>query len=158
MRTVATLQAEAQRLAHVMNSPVVLTDHLVEAVQTLTEWDISKFIQSPHKRKTNPAIASSSPTAGDPDEVVPEAQLKWIERGLGLDATGFPRISLLCSEFGRQEAGEDGDISPASSSPTSLSQQKLAPAVPKSADRVAQLERQVRDLGANSKKRTKQLP
>ena len=109
---VATLQAEAQRLAQVMNSPV-LTDHLIEAIETLTEWDVAKLMQpAPRTHKATPAIASFIANAGEPNEVIEEAQLNWIERGLGLDAAGSEQFRSCVRNLARQEAGEVATLLP----------------------------------------------
>ncbi|MCT7963531.1 hypothetical protein NG791_22915 [Laspinema sp. D1] len=152
---VATLQAEAQRLAQVMNSPV-LTDHLIEAIETLTEWDVAKLMQPPHKTKTNPAIASFIANAGEPDEVIEETQLNWIERGLGLDEAGSDQFRSCVRNLARQEAGENGDITPRHRHvQQALQLQKLAPVVPQQGDRLVELERQVKDLSAQLKEADK---
>ncbi|MCT7984995.1 hypothetical protein NG796_17115 [Laspinema sp. A4] len=153
---VATLQAEAQRLAQVMNSPV-LTDHLIEAIQTLTEWDVAKLMQSsPRTNKATPAIASFIANAGEPDEVIEEAQLNWIERGLGLDEVGSDQFRSCVRNLARQEAGESGDITPRHRHvQQALSLQKLAPVVPQQSDRLVELERQVKDLSAQLKEADK---
>ncbi|MCT7965008.1 ATG16 family protein [Laspinema sp. D1] len=160
--SLATLQAEALRLAQ-MSQPnaaesVVLTDHLVEAVQTLTEWNISKLIKPQHKRKTNPAISAFLSNCGDPNEVVPEAQLQWIERGLGLDAKASQEFRACVQNLAQAEAGNSGKaVAKHHHLQQALAQQKLAPAVPKSSDRMAQLERQVRDLSAQLKEADKAM-
>ncbi|MCT7977708.1 hypothetical protein [Laspinema olomoucense] len=158
--SLATLQAEALRLAQMSQpnaaEPVVLTDHLVEAVQTLTDWNISKLIKSQHKRKTNPAISAFLANCASSDEVVPEAQLKWIERGLGLDPTASQEFRACVQNLAQAEAGNSGKaVAKHHHLQQALAQQKLAPAVPKSPDRVAQLERQVRDLSAQLKEADK---
>jgi DNA repair exonuclease SbcCD ATPase subunit len=153
---VATLQAEAQRLAHIKESPV-LTDHLIEAIETLTEWDVSKLMPS-HKTKTSPAIASFIANCGDPNDPIIETQLKWIERGLGLDTKAFEEFRSCVRTLARQEAGEEGPVVPRHRHlQKALSMQKLAPAVPQSqqSDRMAELERQVRDLSAQLKEADK---
>ncbi|MCT7980422.1 hypothetical protein [Laspinema olomoucense] len=155
---VATLQAEAQRLAQVTNSPV-LTDHLIEAIQTLTEWDIAKLMQSASRtNKATPAIASFIANAGEPDEVIEEAQLNWIERGLGLDEAGSDQFRSCVRNLARQEAGESGDITPRHRHvQQALQLQKLAPVVPQpqQSDRLVELERQVKDLSAQLKEADK---
>ncbi|MCT7973400.1 hypothetical protein [Laspinema olomoucense] len=161
---VATLQAEAQRLAQVMNSPV-LTDHLIEAIETLTEWDVAKLMQSaPRTNKANPAIASFIANAGEPDEVIEEAQLNWIERGLGLDEAGSDQFRSCVRNLARQEAGENGDVTPRHRHvQQALSLQKLAPVVPQQigkqsyaeGNRLVELERQVKDLSAQLKEADK---
>ncbi|MCT7996229.1 hypothetical protein [Laspinema olomoucense] len=155
---VATLQAEAQRLAQVTNSPV-LTDHLIEAIQTLTEWDIAKLMQSALRtHKATPAIASFIANAGEPDEVIEEAQLNWIERGLGLDEAGSEQFRSCVRNLARQEAGESGDITPRHRHvQQALQLQKLAPVVPQpqQSDRLVELERQVKDLSAQLKEADK---
>lgn len=161
--SLATLQAEALRLAQMSQpdatEPVVLTDHLVEAVQTLTDWNISKLIKPQPKRKTNQGIANFLANAGEPDEEVAEAQLKWIERGLGLDARASQEFRSCVRTLARQEAGEEGPIVPRHRHlQQALSKmQKLAPVVPQpqQSDRMAELERQVRDLSAQLKEADK---
>ncbi|MCT7973434.1 hypothetical protein [Laspinema olomoucense] len=153
---VATLQAEAQRLAHIKESPV-LTDHLIEAVETLTEWDVSKLMPS-RKSKTNPAIASFIANCGEPNDPVIETQLKWIERGLGLDTKASEEFRSCVRTLARQEAGEEGPIVPRHRHlQKALSMtQKLAPVVSQpQSDRMAELERQVRDLSAQLKEADK---
>lgn len=153
---IATLQAEAQRLAQVTKSEV-FTDHLIEAIETLTEWDVSKLIP-PSKTKTTPAIASFIANCGEPDEVVPEAQLKWIERGLGLDEAGSQQFRSCVRTLAREEAGQDGAIVARHRHvQQALQRQKLAPVVPQpqQSDRMAELERQVRDLSAQLKEADK---
>jgi hypothetical protein len=155
---VVTLQAEAQRLAQVTNSPV-LTDHLIEAIETLTEWDVAKLMQSaPRTNKATPAIASFIANAGEPDEIIEETQLIWIERGLGLDEAGSDQFRSCVHNLARQEAGEDGDITPRHRHvQQALSLQKLAPVVPQSqqSDRLVELERKVKDLTAQLKEADK---
>ncbi|MCT7958986.1 hypothetical protein [Laspinema palackyanum] len=158
--SLATLQAEALRLAQMSQpnaaEPVVLTDHLIEAVQTLTDWNISKLIKPQHKRKTNPAISAFLANCGDPDEVVPEAQLQWIERGLGLDAKASQEFRACVQNLAQTEAGKSSHVLPKHHHiQQALVQQKLAPAVPKPSDRMAELERQVRDLSAQLKEADK---
>ncbi|MGL4502579.1 MAG: hypothetical protein ACRCU2_26185 [Planktothrix sp.] len=158
--SLATLQAEALRLAQMSQpdaaEPVVLTDHLIEAVQTLTDWNISKLIKPQHKRRTNPAISAFLSNCGDPNEVVPEAQLQWIERGLGLDPTASQEFRACVQNLAQAEVGNSGKaVAKHHHLQQALVQQKLAPAVPKSSDRVAQLERQVRDLSAQLKEADK---
>ena len=153
---VATLQAEAQRLAQVMNSPV-LTDYLIEAIQTLTEWDLAKLMP-PCKTKANPAIASFIANAGEPNEVIEEAQLIWIERGLGLDEAASDQFRACIRNLARQEAGENGAIVPRHRHvQQALSLQKLAPVVPQpqQSERMKELERQVKDLSAQLKEADK---
>jgi hypothetical protein len=158
--SLATLQAEAQRLAQMSQpnaaEPVVLTDHLIEAVQTLTDWNIGKLIKPQHKRKTNPAISAFLANCGDPDEVVPEAQLQWIERGLGLDAKASQEFRACVQHLAQTEAGKSSHVLPKHHHiQQALVQQRLAPAVPKPSDRMAELERQVRDLSAQLKEADK---
>ncbi|MCT7989086.1 hypothetical protein [Laspinema olomoucense] len=153
---IATLQAEAQRLAHIKESPV-LTDHLIEAVETLTEWDVSKLMPS-HKTKTSPAIASFIANCGDPNDPIIETQLKWIERGLGLDTKASEEFRSCVRTLARQEAGEEGPVVPRHRHlQKALSMQKLVPVVPQSqqSDRLVELERQVRDLSAQLKEADK---
>ncbi|MCT7968399.1 hypothetical protein NG799_18995 [Laspinema sp. D1] len=153
---ISTLQAEAQRLAQVMNSPV-LTDHLIEAVETLTEWDVAKLMP-PCKTRTNPAIASFIANCGDPNDPIIETQLKWIERGLGLDTKASEEFRSCVRTLARQEAGEEGPVVPRHRHlQKALSMQKLAPVVPQpqQSDRMAELERQVRDLTAQLKEADK---
>ncbi|MCT7968423.1 hypothetical protein NG799_19115 [Laspinema sp. D1] len=155
---VATLQAEAQRLAHIKESPV-LTDHLIEAIEVLTEWDVSKLMQSAARtNKATPAIASFIANCGEPDEVIEDAQLQWIERGLGLDEAGSEQFRSCVQNLARQEAGEDGTIVARHRHvQKALSMQKLAPVVPQpqQSDRLVELERQVRDLTAQLKEADK---
>jgi hypothetical protein len=154
---IATLQAEAQRLAHIKESPV-LTDHLVEAIETLTEWDVSKLMQSAARtNKAAPAIASFIANCGEPNDPIIETQLKWIERGLGLDETGSQEFRSCVRTLARQEAGEEGPVVPRHRHlQKALSMQKLAPVVPPpQSDRMAELERQVRDLSAQLKEADK---
>ncbi|MCT7962993.1 hypothetical protein NG791_20175 [Laspinema sp. D1] len=155
---ISTLQAQAQRLAHIKESPV-LTDHLIEALQTLTEWDVAKLMQSASRtNKAAPAIASFIANAGEPDEIIEETQLIWIERGLGLDEAGSDQFRSCVHNLAQQEAGEDGDITPRHRHvQQALTLQKLAPVVPQSqqSDRLVELERQVRDLTAQLKEADK---
>ncbi len=161
---IATLQAEAQRLAQVTNSPV-LTDHLIEAIETLTEWDVAKLMQSaPRTNKAAPAIASFIANAGEPDEVIEDAQLQWIERGLGLDETASEQFRSCVRTLAEEDAGEDGDITPRHRHvQKALSMQKLAPVLPQQSgkqsyaegNRLLELERQVRDLSAQLKEADK---
>ncbi|MCT7970364.1 hypothetical protein NG799_29040 [Laspinema sp. D1] len=161
--SLATLQAEAQRLAQMSQpdatEPVVLTDHLVEAVQTLTDWNISKLIKPQPKRKTNPAIAAFLANCGDPDEVVPEAQLQWIERGLGLDAKASQEFRSCVRNLAQGESGNSSDVIPRHHHLQKAlgMMQKLAPVVPQSqqSDRLLELERQVKDLTAQLKEADK---
>ena len=158
--TLATLQAEALRLAQKSQpqaaQPVVLTDHLIEAVQTLTDWNISKLIQPQRQRKPDPGIAAFLANCGEPDEVVPEAQLEWIARGLGLDATASQELRACVHNLAQAEAGNASEVLPKHHHlQQALAQQKLAPAVPNPSDRVAELERQVRDLTAQLKEADK---
>ncbi len=152
---IATLQAEAQRLAHIKELPV-LTDHLIEAIEVLTEWDVAKLMP-PHKTKTNPAIASFIANCGEPNDPIIETQLKWIERGLGLDTKASEEFRSCVRTLARQEAGEEGPIVPRHRHlQKALSMQKLAPVVPPpQSDRTAELERQVRDLSAQLKEADK---
>ncbi|MCT7975727.1 hypothetical protein [Laspinema olomoucense] len=152
---IATLQAEAQRLAQVMNSPV-LTDHLIEAIETLTEWDVAKLMPS-HKTKTSPAITSFIANCGEPNDPIIETQLKWIERGLGLDGKASEEFRSCVRTLAGQEAGEEGPIVPRHRHlQKALSMQKLAPVVPQpQSERMAELERQVRDLSAQLKEADK---
>ncbi|MCT7963014.1 hypothetical protein NG791_20280 [Laspinema sp. D1] len=152
---VGTLQAEAQRLAHIKESPV-LTDHLIEAIEVLTEWDVSKLMPS-HKSKTNPAIASFIANCGEPNDPIIETQLKWIERGLRLDTKASEEFRSCVRTLARQEAGEEGPVVPRHRHlQQALSMQKLAPVVPPpQLDRMAELERQVRDLSAQLKEADK---
>ncbi|MCT7962981.1 hypothetical protein NG791_20115 [Laspinema sp. D1] len=155
---IATLQAEAQRLAQVMNSEV-LTDHLIEAIETLTEWDVAKLMQSaPRTNKAAPAIASFIANCGEPNDPIIETQLKWIERGLGLDTKASEEFRSCVRTLARQEAGEEGPIVPRHRHlQKALSMQKLAPMVPQSqqSDRLVELERQVRNLSAQLKEADK---
>ncbi|MCT7964526.1 hypothetical protein NG791_27990 [Laspinema sp. D1] len=162
---IATLQAEAQRLAQVTNSPV-LTDHLIEAIETLTEWDVAELMQSaPRTNKAAPAIASGIAAltasfianAGESDEAIEETQLKWIERGLGLDEAASEQFRSCIHNLARQEAGENGDITPRHRHlQQALQRQKLATVLPPlQSDRMAELERQVRDLSAQLKEADK---
>ncbi|MCT7964516.1 hypothetical protein NG791_27940, partial [Laspinema sp. D1] len=161
--SLATLQAEAQRLAQMSQpdaaEPVVLTDHLVEAVQTLTDWNISKLIKPQHKRKTNSAISAFLANCGDPDEVVPEAQLQWIERGLGLDAKASQEFRSCVQNLAQGEAGNSSNVIPRHHHLQKAlgMMQKIAPVVPQSqqSDRLVELERQVRDLTAQLKEADK---
>ncbi|WP_254566842.1 hypothetical protein [Oscillatoria sp. HE19RPO] len=158
--SLATLQAEALRLAQISQpnaaEPVVLTDHLVEAVQTLTDWNIGKFIKPQRQGKSNQAVTTFLANCADPDEEVPETQLKWIERGLGLDATASQELRTCLQNLAQSEGGNSGKVVPKHHHlQQALVQQKLAPAVPKPSDRVAQLERQVRDLSAQLKEADK---
>ncbi|MCT7973651.1 hypothetical protein [Laspinema olomoucense] len=153
---IATLQAEAQRLAHIKESPV-LTDHLIEAIEVLTEWDVSKLMPL-HKSKTNPAIASFIANCGEPNDPVIETQLKWIERGLGLDTKASEEFRSCVRTLARQEAGEEGPIVPRHRHlQKALSMiQKITPVVPPpQSERMAELERQVRDLSAQLKEADK---
>ncbi|MCT7996247.1 hypothetical protein [Laspinema olomoucense] len=155
---ISTLQAEAQRLAQVMNSEV-LTDHLIEAIKTLTEWDVAKLMQSaPRTNKATPAIASFIANCGDPNDPIIETQLKWIERGLGLDTKASEEFRSCVRTLARQEAGEEGPVVPRHRHlQKALSMQKLAPVIPQSqqSDRMAELERQVKDLTAQLKEADK---
>jgi hypothetical protein len=161
--SLATLQAEALRLAQMSQpdaaEPVVLTDHLVEAVQTLTDWNIDKLIKPEPKRKTNSAITAFLANCGDPDEVVPEAQLQWIERGLGLDAKAAQEFRACVQNLAQGEAGNSANVIPRYHHLQKAlgMMQKLAPVVPQSqqSDRLAELERQVRDLTAQLKEADK---
>jgi hypothetical protein len=158
--SLATLQAEALRLAQISQpnaaEPVVLTDHLVEAVQTLTDWNIGKLIKPQRQGKSNQAVTTFLANCADPDEEVPETQLKWIERGLGLDATASQELRTCLQNLAQSEGGNSGKVVPKHHHlQQALVQQKLAPAVPKPSDRVAQLERQVRDLSAQLKEADK---
>jgi hypothetical protein len=155
--TIATLEAEAQRLAHIKESPV-LTDHLVEAIETLTEWDVSKLMQSAARtNKAAPAIASFIANCGEPNDPVIETQLKWIERGLGLDTKASEEFRSCVRTLARQEAGEEGPIVPRHRHlQQALQLQKLTPVVPPpQSDRMAELARQVRDLSAQLKEADK---
>jgi hypothetical protein len=149
---VASLQGEAQRLAKVTKS-AVLTDHLMAAIQTLTEWDVAELMQSPYKRKTKPGIASFIANAGEPDEVIEEAQLTWIARGLGLDEAGAEQFRACV----RTLAQEDGKMTLRHRHvQKALHLQKLASVIPQqggkqgygAGDRLVELERQVKDLSA----------
>jgi hypothetical protein len=154
--TIATLEAEAQRLAHIKESPV-LTDHLIEAIQSLTQWDVTKLMP-PCKTKTNPAIASFIANCGEPNDPIIETQLKWIERGLGLDTKASEEFRSCVRTLARQEAGEEGPIVPRHRHlQKALSMQKLAPVVPQSqqSDSLVELERQVRNLSAQLKEADK---
>ncbi|MCT7980440.1 hypothetical protein [Laspinema olomoucense] len=154
---IATLQAEAQRLAHIKESPV-LTDHLIEAIEVLTEWDVSKLMQSaPRTNKAAPAIASFIANCGEPNDPIIETQLKWIERGLRLDTKASEEFRSCVRTLARQEAGEEGPVVPRHRHlQQALSMQKLAPVVPPpQLDRMAELERQVRDLSAQLKEADK---
>jgi hypothetical protein len=161
--SLATLQAEAQRLAQMSQpeaaAPVVLTDHLVEAVQTLTDWNISKLIKPQHQRKSNQGIANFLANAGEPDEEVAEAQLQWIERGLGLDARASQEFRACVQNLAQGEAGNSANVIPKHRHlQQALSRmQKLAPVVPQpqQSERLAELERQVRDLSAQLKEADK---
>ncbi|MCT7981465.1 hypothetical protein [Laspinema olomoucense] len=160
--SLATLQAEAQRLAQMSQpdatEPVVLTDHLIEAVQTLTDWNIDKLIKPQPRRKSNQGIANFLANCGDPDDAIIETQLKWIERGLGLDEAGSQQFRSCVRTLARQEAGEEGPIVPRHRHlQKALSMQKLAPVVPQpqQSERLAELERQVRDLSAQLKEADK---
>ncbi|MCT7964530.1 hypothetical protein NG791_28015, partial [Laspinema sp. D1] len=161
--SLATLQAEALRLAQMSQpdaaAPVVLTDHLVEAVQTLTDWNISKLIKPQHQRKSNQGIANFLANAGEPDEEVAEAQLKWIERGLGLDARASQEFRACVQNLAQGEAGNSANVIPRHRHlQQALSRmQKLAPVVPQpqQSERLAELERQVRDLSAQLKEADK---
>jgi DNA repair exonuclease SbcCD ATPase subunit len=136
----------------------VLTDHLVEAIETLTEWDVSKLMQSAARtNKAAPAIASFIANCGEPNDPIIETQLKWIERGLGLDETGSQEFRSCVRTLARQEAGEEGPVVPRHRHlQKALSMQKLAPVVPPpQSDRMAELERQVRDLSAQLKEADK---
>lgn len=158
--SLATLQAEALRLAQMSQpnaaEPVVLTDHLLEAVQTLTDWNITKLIKPQRQRKSNQAVTTFLANCADPDEEVPETQLKWIERGLGLDATASQEFRACLQNLAQSEGGNSCQVLPKHHHlQQALVQQKLAPAVPKPSDRVAELERQVRDLSAQLKEADK---
>jgi len=160
--SLATLQAEALRLAQMSQpnaaEPVVLTDHLVEAVQTLTDWNITKLIKPQPKRKSNRAVATFLANCGDPDEEVAEAQLKWIERGLGLDATASQEFRACVQNLAQAEAGNFSDVLPKHHHlQKALSMQKLAPVVPQppQSNRLVELERQVKDLSAQLKEADK---
>ncbi|MCT7957233.1 hypothetical protein [Laspinema palackyanum] len=153
---IATLQAEAQRLAHTQKSEV-FTDHLIEAIETLTEWDVAKLL-APRKTKATPAIASFIANAGEPDEVIEEAQLTWIERGLGLDEAALDQFRSCVRNLAREDSGEDGVIVTRHGHvQQALQLQKLAPVVPQpqQSERMSELERQVRDLSAQLKEADK---
>ncbi|MCT7975664.1 hypothetical protein [Laspinema olomoucense] len=161
--SLATLQAEAQRLAQMSQpdaaAPVVLTDHLVEAVQTLTDWNISKLIKPQPKRKTNFAVTAFLANCGDPDEEIPEAQLQWIERGLGLDATASQEFRACVRNLAQADAGNSANVIPRHHHLHKAlgMMQKLASVVPQSqqSDRLVELERQVKDLTAQLKEADK---
>ncbi|MEB3825976.1 hypothetical protein, partial [Phormidium sp. CCY1219] len=131
----ATLQAEAARLAHQGESPSVLTDHLIDAVRHLTDWDAEKLL-APAKRTTRPT--QLIPTAAPEDPLHPSQQLH----------AGIHHLA--------REDAKDGKIIPQQRHlQKALRQQNLAPAVPAQSDRVAELEKQVRDLSAQLKEADK---
>ena len=162
--SLATLQTEAQRLAQMSQpdaaEPVVLTDHVVEAVQTLTDWNISKLIKPQPKRKTNFAVTAFLANCGDPDEEIPEAQLQWIERGLGLNAKASQEFRACVQNLAQADAGNSANVIPKHhhlQKVLSAMMQKLTPVVPQSqqSDRLAELERQVKHLTAQLKEADK---
>ncbi|MEB3830110.1 hypothetical protein [Phormidium sp. CCY1219] len=158
---IATLKAEAERLAHVYENPVVLTDYLIEAIGDLSDWDVSKLLAP--KRSTRPtqqtqAIASFIANSAAPEDAIDDDRLSWIERGLGLDDAESEQFRSCVQNLARQDAPEEGEvIRQHRHVQKALQLQKLAPTIaqPQQSDRLVELERQVRDLTAQLKEADK---
>ncbi|MEB3827110.1 hypothetical protein, partial [Phormidium sp. CCY1219] len=131
---ITTLQAEAARLAYQGESPSVLTDHLIDAVRHLTDWDAEKLL-APAKQ---PARRTKPNSAAPEDPLEPSQQLR----------AGIHHLA-------REDAKEGKIILQQRHLHNPLRQQNLAPAVPAQSDRVAELEKQVRDLSAQLKEADK---
>ncbi|MEB3827857.1 hypothetical protein, partial [Phormidium sp. CCY1219] len=130
----ATLQAEAARLAHQGESPAVLTNHLLEAVRHLTDWDAEKLLD-PAKQ---PARRTKPNSAAPEDPLEPSQQLR----------AGVHYLP-------REDAKEGKIIPQQGHLDNALRQQNFTPAVVSQSDRVAELEKQVRDLSAQLKEADK---
>lgn len=158
---IATLKAEAKRLAHNDANPQVLTDYLIEAIQDLTEWDTSKLLAP--KRSARPtqqtqAIAAFIANSAAPSEPLDNERLAWVERGLGLDEAASQEFRACVQNLAQAEAGNSSKVIPKHHHlQKALSMQKLAPVVPQpqQSDQIAELERQVKDLRAQLKEADK---